>query len=301
MALAILLLAFLLAAQDKAPEKHTVSGSVSRPIQTQRPPQVVPEDHWLKSPSVRKLRVSGDTAFLTFENARVLSKFKLIEMHGSRLHSSWNPRFRGKLMITRLVLMFGSLAALAFGADDGGTRNGLNPPVLLHSEPPDSAIVKLPGPPPEPAASAGIPDAPRPFLRRATREYPPGFEEDSPKFLQTQIGQWNEFDSTDLLGKPLRRRQSFDDSGRENGVIYAYADPTGRYKEFELDFGGDTGQLRTVFVYPPKMTWQACRQVYGASVTQADAAQGRKFYSYLNRRLDVLVDASGKVISLGFY
>jgi hypothetical protein len=49
------------------------------------------------------------------------------------------------------------------------------------------------------------------------------------------------------------------------------------------------------------MTWQACRRVYGASVTAADAEQGRKFYSYLNRRMDVLVDASGKVISLGFY
>ena len=33
----------------------------------------------------------------------------------------------------------------------------------------------------------------------------------------------------------------------------------------------------------------------------ATAAQGRHFYSYLNRRLDVLVDNAGKVISLGLY
>ena len=29
--------------------------------------------------------------------------------------------------------------------------------------------------------------------------------------------------------------------------------------------------------------------------------KGRKFYSYVNRRLDVLVDPAGKVISLGLY
>jgi hypothetical protein len=33
----------------------------------------------------------------------------------------------------------------------------------------------------------------------------------------------------------------------------------------------------------------------------ADAKQGRMFYSYTNRRLDVLVDSAGKVVSLGWY
>lgn len=216
-------------------------------------------------------------------------------------------------MITRrFISMLVPLAALALfaHADDGSPRNGLNPPVLARTEPPDSTIVKLPGPPPEPAGPPPvsvvvpaiiIPDQPRPFLRRTKREYPAGFDEDSPGFLQMQIGQWKAFDADDVLGKPLRERHSSDDSGKENGTIYAYADPTGRYKEFELDFAGDTGRLRTVFVYPVRMTWQACRQAYGASVTAADAAQGRKFYSYLNRRMYVLVDSSGKVISLGFY
>jgi hypothetical protein len=210
-----------------------------------------------------------------------------------------------------LVSVAALLAGMAHAADDAGARTHLNPPVLMHSEPPDSAIVTLPGPPPEPVAPAAVPvatlnhdrvlDEPRPYLRRAKREYPVGFEEDSSRFLQLQIGQWKEFEVGDLLGKPLRQRPSFDDAGKKNGTIYAYGDPVGRYKEFELDFAGDTGELRTVFVYPVKMTWQACRQVYGASVTATDADQGRKFYSYLNRRMDVLVDASGKVISLGFY
>jgi hypothetical protein len=36
-------------------------------------------------------------------------------------------------------------------------------------------------------------------------------------------------------------------------------------------------------------------------VAAADVPQGRKFYSYTNRRLDVLVDPTGQVISLGWY
>ena len=69
----------------------------------------------------------------------------------------------------------------------------------------------------------------------------------------------------------------------------------------ELDFDTATGSLRTVFVYPTQMTWQECHARWTGKVTSADAQQGRTFYSYLNRRLDVLVDQKGKVISLGLY
>ena len=86
-----------------------------------------------------------------------------------------------------------------------------------------------------------------------------------------------------------------------NGTIYAFNDPTSKYKELELDFDLQSGTLRTVFVYPPRLTWQQCRRLWNGPVAAADAAQGRKFYSYTNRRLDVLVDPAGKVISLGWY
>ena len=69
----------------------------------------------------------------------------------------------------------------------------------------------------------------------------------------------------------------------------------------ELDFDLKSGTLRTVFVYPPRLSWQQCHRVWDGPVAVADAAQGRKFYSYTNRHLDVLVDAPGKVISLGWY
>jgi hypothetical protein len=221
----------------------------------------------------------------------------------------------GIMKMRRLASMLGPalFAVLTLAADDGGkTPAGNTPFVLRSTDPPNSAIVTLPGPPPEPFTAQRTtvaPDAPRardldearPVLRRTKREYPEGFEQDSPKFLQAKIGDWREFDVHDLLGNPLRQRPAFDDDGKENGLVYAFADPTGRFKEFELDFAGDTGALRTVFVYPVKMTWSECRLTYGADISAADAAKGRKFYSYLNRRMDVLVDSAGKVISLGLY
>jgi hypothetical protein len=125
---------------------------------------------------------------------------------------------------------------------------------------------------------------------------------DSSAFCQKQIGQWKEADARALLGTPLHQRPAYgEDQKTANGRIYTFSDPTGRYKELELDFDKPTGTLRTVFVYPPRMTWEECRSLWGTNVTSADARRGRTFYSYLNRRLDVLVDQKGMVISLGLY
>jgi hypothetical protein len=99
----------------------------------------------------------------------------------------------------------------------------------------------------------------------------------------------------------LRQRAAIDDNQVENGQIYAFHDPTGRYKEMELDFDAAKGRLRTVFVYPYQLTWQECRRLFSGTVNTTRANKGRTFYSYLNRRLDVLVDSVGQVISLGLY
>jgi hypothetical protein len=119
-------------------------------------------------------------------------------------------------------------------------------------------------------------------------------------YCQKQIGHWKESDARKLLGKPKRQRPAYDEKKVVNGTIYAFTDPTKQYKELELDFDLQ-GSLRTVFVYPPRLSWQECRRLWNGPVAAADAAQGRKFYSYTNRRLDVLVDPAGQVISLGWY
>jgi len=204
------------------------------------------------------------------------------------------------------------------------------PPVLRPTELPDNVVLTLPGPPAPPARkpdtapkappvqtvapkpalvtlaasvfkSAPPPDPRLPTVRRAKPVYPADFERESALFCQKQIGRWTEAEARSLIGEPLRHRVAYDDSKVENGRIYAFSDPTGRYKEIELDFTKATGQLRGVFVYPWKMTWQECRRTWGAKVRSTGANKGQTFYSYLDRRLDVLVDPAGKVISLGLY
>lgn len=215
------------------------------------------------------------------------------------------------------------------------------PPVLRPSEPRDSMQVTLPGPSPAAPASEQVtlpappPAAPAPAkitiaqppakpapapakplqdasLRRplpllvaptapARQSLPPEVGREVAAYCQKQIGHWKEGDARKLLGDPKRHRSAYDEKKTVNGIIYAYTDPTNKYKELELDFDLQTGALRTVFVYPPRLTWQQCRRLWSGPFAAADAARGRKFYSYTNRRLDVLVDPAGNVISLGWY
>jgi hypothetical protein len=183
--------------------------------------------------------------------------------------------------------------------------------VLRGGEPSDNLVVTLPGvsapkaapaPAPAPTPEPPDPDDHRPVLRRAPKPVLPAeFEREPGVFTQKMIGVWSEPDAYNLYGEPLRERIVVDDSDVENGRIYAFSDPTGRYREIELDFAKDTGLLRTVFVYPWKMTWVECRRMWGANVQSTAANKGRTFHSYVNRRLDVLVDSEGKVVSLGMY
>jgi hypothetical protein len=205
-------------------------------------------------------------------------------------------------------------------------------PVMRSQEAADTVLVLLPGPAPEPvapppatavvrpapavsspaegdtttsaseaAASEEALGGPRPYMRHAPNVYPDDFQKDTLKYFQERIGKLTADDVAEMLGPATRERPAFGDDQKENGTIHAFADPTGQFKEYELDFAGETGALRTVFAYPVQMTWQECRKRFGAKVTATDAGKGRKFYSYADRRLDVLVGADGKVVSLGLY
>lgn len=148
---------------------------------------------------------------------------------------------------------------------------------------------------------SGSPDVRPATFTRPTDAVSSEFEKESASFLQKQLGRWGIYDAQALLGKPLRQRVAVDDDEVENGRILAYTDPTGRYKELELDFDKRTGLLRTVYAYPLDLTWQECRRLWGSDATATEANKGRIFYSYQDRRLDVLVAPGGKVISLGLY
>ena len=225
----------------------------------------------------------------------------------------------------------GAAADRAAAKPDGNSGTAKVPPVLRSSEPPDSWQVTLPGPPPPapapqkvtlpsparvgtvaepaPAPAKPVQDAtlsrPLPLLVPAAqaKPSPPSLQigREVAAYCQKQIGHWKENDARKVLGEPKRHRPAYDEKKSVNGTIYAYTDPTNKYKELELDFDLQTGSLRTVFVYPPRLTWQQCHRLWNGPVSAADAARGRKFYSYTNRRLDVLVDPTGNVISLGWY
>jgi hypothetical protein len=187
------------------------------------------------------------------------------------------------------------------------------PPVLRPTEPTDDVVITLPGTPAKPVvAAAPVPativrkspppvDTARPILRRPKPVYPEGFEKDAAVYFHDRLGSLTEADAVALLGEALNSRVAYDDDKTENGRIYSYADPTGRFKQIELDFDKTSGQLRTVFAYPLQMSWVECRKAFGSEVRATPANKGRIFYSYLNRRMDVLVDPTGKVISLGMY
>jgi hypothetical protein len=222
-------------------------------------------------------------------------------------------------LIVSAVALAGQVAARAdTGTDRADSSGGVVtlPSAGGRSVALPGVVITLPGPPapigapeaePPKVAEGAIPPIPPPsddhpsVLRRAAPVYPAGFEDDSAVFCQTKIGHWTEADARALLGEPSRQRLALGQDQSETGLVLAFADPTGRYKELELDFSHQTGALRGVFAYPWKMTWQECRRLWGARITARKANQGRTFYSYLNRRLDVLVDPAGKVISLGLY
>jgi len=168
-----------------------------------------------------------------------------------------------------------AVAGMAAGAENPGTGTGA-PPVLRRLEPEDSVVLRLPGPAPvTPAIKRIIPIAPVPIPSSLPKELvlsmPPVLPVPAPGrtqnatlpvdagqdlafYCQKQIGKWRETDVRKLLGAPLRSRPAYDETQAANGRIYAYRDPSGHYREIQFDFDVAGGTLRTVFVYPPRLT-----------------------------------------------
>jgi len=149
-----------------------------------------------------------------------------------------------------------------------------------------------------PAASAEtlsrLPDEAR------TEPLPDELKNESAIYLQRRLREWQERDARTILGEPRRRRDAYEE-GVVTGDILAFRDPTNRYREFELLFDRQTRTLQSAFIYPWRMTWNECRELWGNEVSATPTANGNIFRSYLNRRLDVLVDKNGAVINLGIY
>jgi hypothetical protein len=206
-----------------------------------------------------------------------------------------------------LVLsLVGSMAQAVEASETADTR-------VVQASESGTTVVMLPGPhstakpPAEDSQPTKLPEAkPEQAKAKAAEPVKPQAEPvkpqiDSSVYFPKLIGLWRLADARHALGQPIRQRPSLDNDKTVNGQIYAFADPTSRNKEVELEFAQENGLLREVYIYPAQMTWNDCRRLWGMNVNITQAAKGRTFYSYNNRHLDVLVDTDGKVISLGLY
>jgi hypothetical protein len=202
-----------------------------------------------------------------------------------------------------LILILSLVYPMARGAE---SETGETARVVQSSEP-GTMVVLLPGPRPvaKPVVTAKrtVTEETKPSVpveeTKASKPAPASVE--GPIYFPKLIGTWKLADARRTLGEPVRQRPSLDADKTVNGQIYAFQDPTNRYKEVELEFSQDSGTLRAVFMYPTQMTWKDCRRLWGMNVNATEAGKDRTFYSYNNRHLDVLVDPDGKVISLGLY
>lgn len=129
---------------------------------------------------------------------------------------------------------------------------------------------------------------------------PTELKSESAIYVQRRLGEWQLADAREVLGEPRGRRDAFQE-GAVTGDIYAFRDPSNRYREFELLFDRQTKTLRSAFIYPWRMTWDECLDLWGDEVNSTAMPNGNVFRSYLHRHLDILTDKSGAVISLGIY
>ncbi len=123
----------------------------------------------------------------------------------------------------------------------------------------------------------------------------------SGKYLEDQLQRWTFADAQRVLGSPVRQRQSYGKDNAVNGDIYAYPDPTGRYREFELDFDVTTKKLMTLYLYPWSMNWEQCKQAWGENADLENRSDGTQMHFYKDRRLLVSTEKDGRVINFAVY
>jgi hypothetical protein len=155
---------------------------------------------------------------------------------------------------------------------------------------------------PEPDVSKDEPtksDAPK-TRPAAGLPIPAEMKKNSFAFLETAMGSWNLGDAKYVLGEPTRQRDAMA-GAKIDGAIYAFPDPTGLMREFELNFGNNTGKLRAVYAYPYGFTLQQAHATWGRNYREVKNPNGTRTYIYKDRRLIVVVNSNGNVINLGVY
>jgi V8-like Glu-specific endopeptidase len=130
---------------------------------------------------------------------------------------------------------------------------------------------------------------------------PPDMRNQISIYLERQMRVWTDVEAQQALGNPLRHRFAYDQNKSLIGDIYAYADPTRLYREFELTFDSNTKKLTGIFMYPWNLTWEQGKRMWGEDARIVKNPDGSRLYLYRTRRLNVLVGKDGKIVSFGVY
>jgi Trypsin-like peptidase domain len=160
-----------------------------------------------------------------------------------------------------------------------------------------------PAPPPEPTP-APKPDATKVPTSITTTAIPEEMRRGSLDFLINRMGIWHLDDARQLMGEPVRERAFLVAGSRKaEGVIYAFPDPTGVVREFELHFPYSTGILSDVWAYPKAgvVHLKDFEQLWGRKYRVTKNPNGSHFYAYADRRINILVDKDGNVVSVSSY
>jgi hypothetical protein len=157
-------------------------------------------------------------------------------------------------------------------------------------------------PEPVPAATAASPlDSGKATTPTSVGSVPDAMKNGSALYVSTKLTLWTLEDAKKELGEPVRSRIGYDQHNNKISDIFAFSDPTKAMREFELGFDAQTKKLRDIYAYPWNVTWDDCKKLWGDNVTTVRNKNGTRFHSYKDRHVNVLVDKSDRVISLGFY
>lgn len=148
------------------------------------------------------------------------------------------------------------------------------------------------------------PEAPKTSTTSAVISIPDEMRKGPFVYLSKQMGVWKLDDARQILGAPIRQRDAFDGAKKVDGVVYAFSDPTGAAAEIELNFPNATGILRGVYIHPGSvhpMRLAEAQKIWGRDYKEVKNGNGTRTYLYQKRRLLLIADKNGTVITIGVY
>lgn len=144
------------------------------------------------------------------------------------------------------------------------------------------------------------PSAPKLDPQNSRPIVPEGLRKEGLVFLAKQFGAWNLDDAKAVFGEPARQRDALVGS-QVDGTIFAFPDPTGGMREFELNFGKATGRLRAVYAFPHKFSLKEAQSNWGRNYKETKLPNGNRTFAYVDKRIFLVVGPKGDVISIGVY